>query len=57
LGVVGFGAVSTPMPFVGTGVGIEDDDAAIAVAIGDVEFIGLGVDDRLGGEAQVLDVV
>jgi hypothetical protein len=35
-GVVGVIPVGAPVPFVFTGLGVEYDDAVIAVAIGDV---------------------
>ena len=45
IGVVRLLAVRAPMPLVRAGVGVEHDHAAIAVAVGDVHFVG--GDDRL----------
>ena len=41
------------MPLVGEGVRIKDDDAMVAVAIGDIEFIGAGIDPEIGGLAKL----
>ena len=57
IGVVRLVAVGAPMPLVLAGVGVEDDDAVVAVAVGDVELIGLGIDKHLGGQPEVLGVV
>ena len=45
VGVVGLVAVGAPVALVLAGVGVEDDDAAIAVAVGHVHFIGLRIDE------------
>ena len=37
-GVVGFPSVSAPVALIGTGFGIEDDNATVAVSVGDVNF-------------------
>src|SRR5215472_1621282 len=50
-------AIGTPMPLVGTGRRVEHDDAAIAIAVGDVDFVGLLVDRRLRGLAKLGRVV
>ena len=57
VGVVGFVAVGAPVPLVLAGLGVEHDHAMVAVAVGDVHFIGLFVDKRLGRQPEVLDVV
>src|SRR4051795_4078661 len=50
-------AVSAPVPLVGAGGGVEHDDAAVAVAVGDVDFVGGVVDGGLGGLAELGGVV
>ena len=45
------------MPFVSAGRRIEDDDAAIAVAVGDEHFVGRGVHGYAGGAVDVARVV
>ena len=55
--IVGLVAVGAPVALVLAGLGIEDDDAVVAVAIGHVQFVGLRVDVHLGRALQVLDVV
>src|SRR3954470_17885055 len=50
-------AVSPPVPLVGAGGGVEHDDAAVAVAVGDVDFVGGVVDGGLGGLAELGGVV
>ena len=57
ISVVGFVAVSAPVPFVLTGVRVEHDYAFIAVAVGDVQFICLRIDPHFGRPSKVLDVV
>ena len=57
VGVVGLVAVSSPVAFVLAGVGVEDDDAMIAVAVRDVQLVRGRIDKGLGRPAQVLDVV
>src|ERR1019366_5262228 len=51
VGVVGLVAVSAPVALVLAGFGVKDDDAVVAVAIGHVDFVGLGIDKNLGGQA------
>src|SRR6202035_2314783 len=55
--VVRFVAVRAPVALVLAGVGVEDDDAMVAVAVGNVDFIGLLVDESFGGQAEILHVV
>ena len=50
-------AIRAPVPLVCARVGVEHDDAVIAVAVGDVELVGLLVEERLRRQPQVLDVV
>ena len=45
-----------PHPLELAGVGIEDDDAAVAVAVGDEQLVRLRMDERVGGLIQVLRV-
>src|SRR5262249_29652357 len=52
LGVVGLAAVGPPVALVGERVGVEHDDAAIAVAVGDVDLVGRLVDLDIGGLAE-----
>src|SRR5438093_578611 len=46
-------AVGAPVPLVGAGGRIEHDDATIAVAVGDEDFVGVLVDRGLGGLAEL----
>src|SRR5437879_4039996 len=55
--IVGLVTVRAPVPFVLAGFGIEDDHPMIAVAIGDVQLVGLWIDEHLGGALEVLGVV
>ena len=57
LRVVRLVAVGAPVPLVLAGIGVEHDHAVVAVAIGDVQFVGLRIDERLGRQPQILDVV
>ena len=63
VGVVGVGlvggpvAVGAPVALVLAGVGVEHRDPAVAVAVGDVHLVGLGVDVDLGRLAEVREVV
>src|SRR5207253_11386157 len=49
-------SIGVPTPFVGSGCGIEDNDApvgvAAALAIGDVDFISNAIDRRLSWRTQ-----
>ena len=55
--IVGLVAVGAPVPLVLAGVGVEHDDAVVAVAVGDVQLVGLLVDEGLRRQPEVLDVV
>ena len=44
VGVVRLVAIGAPMPLVLAGVGVEHDDAFVAVAVGDVQLIGFRID-------------
>ena len=55
--IVGLVAVGAPVPLVLAGVGVEHDDAMVAVAVGDVQLVGLLVDEGLGRQPQIRDVV
>src|SRR3984893_9324136 len=57
VGVVGPLSVRAPMPLVFPGVGIVHDHTVIAVAIGHVHFIGLGVHKYLRDAFDVLGIV
>src|ERR1700752_4938045 len=50
-------AVRTPVPLVRTGVGIEDDDAPVAVPVGNEQFVGRRVDSHVGGLTEIRRVV
>ena len=50
-------AVGAPVPFVLAGLGVVNDDAMIAVTVGDVQFVGLPVDECLGRQPEIFDVV
>ena len=45
------------MPLVGAGLGIEDDDAAVAVAVGDVDLVGRRIDLDIRRAAEPVGVV
>ena len=55
--VVGRVAIGAPVPLVGAGGGVEHDDAVVAVAVGDVDLVGLLVDRGFGGLAELRGVV
>src|ERR1700704_4117279 len=55
--IVGPASVSAPMPLVRTGRGVDDDDAMVDVAVGNVQFVGRGVEHHAGWGAEVLGVV
>jgi hypothetical protein len=52
LGIARRLAIGAPMPFVSTSVGIEHDDAVIAVAVGDEHFVSGGIDLSVGRAAE-----
>ena len=49
-------AVGTPDTLDRTGVGIEDGDAVIAVAVGDVDLVGLRIEFESGGLAELAQI-
>ena len=49
--------VRAPMPLVFARVGVEHDDAVVAIAVSDVDLVRLLVDERLGRQPEILDVV
>ena len=55
--IVGPFAVRAPVTFVRTGRRVEHDDAVVDVPVGDVQFVGGGVEDNVGRRAEVLCVV
>ncbi len=57
VGVIGFVAVRAPVPLVLARIRVKHDHAMIAVAVGDVHFIRLFIDERLSRQAQVFHVV
>ena len=57
VGIVGLVPIGAPVPLVFAGIRVEHDHAMVPVTIGDVQFVGLGIDKRLGGPAQILDVI
>ena len=57
VGVVRLVAVGAPVALELAGVGVEHDDALVAVAVGDVGLVLLLVDGDLGDHAEVLGAV
>src|SRR5256885_6190897 len=57
VGVFGFMAVSSPMPLVFPSIGVIHNYAMIAIAVGDVYFVRIFVDESFGWQPQVLHVV
>src|SRR5207302_882477 len=55
--VIGLVAVGAPVALVLAGVGIENNNSMVAVAVRDISFISLGVDEDLGWQAQIFDVI
>src|SRR5437899_1394022 len=55
--VVRLVAVGAPVALVGAGVGVEHDDAAVAVAVGNKHLVGLVIHGDAGRPAQVRCVV
>lgn len=45
------------MPLIFSAIGIVNDDATVALTIGDVHLVGLLIDKVLGRPAQVLDII
>ena len=50
-------AVGSPVPLVGERRRIEHDDAAVAVAVGDIDFVRVLVERGFGGFAELRGVV
>jgi len=50
-------AIGAPVPLVSACRGVEHDDTAIAVAVGDIEFVRIPVEGDLGGLAKLGGVV
>src|SRR5205085_431132 len=44
--IVGSFAVSAPVPLIGTGIGVKDDDTVIEISIGHEKLIGLAIDEQ-----------
>src|SRR5579871_2884609 len=57
LGVVGFVAIGAPMTLISAGIGVIHDHAPVAVTVGDIKLVGLGVHQRLGRQPEVGGVV
>ncbi len=57
IGIVGLVAVRAPVAFHFPGIGVHHGDAFVGVAVGDVSFVGLGIDPDLGHSPEVLEVV
>src|ERR1700674_4841198 len=51
--VAGFFAIRPPMPPIGARLGVEHNDAAIRVAVGDIEFVRLLVESDIGRPASL----
>src|SRR6267378_5949804 len=50
-------AVCAPVALHLAGIGVDHGDAFVEIAVGDVGFVGLGIDPDLGHPAEVLEVV
>src|SRR5256885_17017743 len=57
VGIAGFVAVGAPMSFIFSAVCVVNNDSMISVAVGDVRFVFLLVDEDLGWTPQVLGIV
>src|SRR5712692_4486059 len=55
--VVRLVAVRAPVAFHFAGIGIDHGDAFVGIAVGNVRFVGLGIDPDLGHPPEVLEVV
>ena len=49
--------VGAPVPLVRAGVGVEDDDAPVPVAVGDIHFVGRRIGEDLRRLPEVLHVI
>ena len=54
--ITGRTAVGAPVPLVGAGRRVEDDDAVIAVAVGDEELVRRGIHPCVGRPVEILGV-
>src|SRR5450759_2168297 len=52
-----FLAIRAPKPLEGARLGVEDNDAAILVAVSDIEFVGLLVEHDMGRPAKSVRTV
>src|SRR5579883_2853719 len=57
IGIIGLMPVRAPVALVLAGFGIEHDHAMIPVPVGNISLVGLRVDENLGGQPQIRDVV
>src|SRR4051794_31287053 len=57
VGIVGLVSIGPPVTLVLAGFGIEDDNAVIAITIGDIEFVRFGIDEGLGRKPEIGRVV
>src|SRR5262245_54500031 len=57
LGIAGLLAVGAPPAFDLAGVAVDHSEAPVAIAVGDVAFIGLGIDIDLCDPSEVLRVI
>ena len=55
--VVGPVAVRTPVALHLAGIGVDHGHSFVAVAVGDVGFVGLRIDPDLGHPPEILEVV
>src|ERR1700730_2728547 len=55
--IIGLVPISAPMALIFSGVRVEYDHAMVAVTVGDVDFIRLGVDKSFGRQSEVRDIV
>lgn len=53
LGIVGLVPVGPPVALVLAAIGVIDNHAAVAVAVGNIEFVGLWIDERLRWKAEI----
>ena len=50
-------AVGAPHPLERAGRGVEDDDAVVEVAVGDIQLVGRGIDHHVGGASELRRVL
>src|SRR5258708_31013629 len=51
--VVGFGAIGAPVALIRSGLGVEHDDPAVAISVGNKHLVGLVIDGDAGGPAGI----